>query len=120
MYAWRISASLCPALMRRLMSARIARDVGAWLSATDRPWHSGHLNSVSRSWARAATDCAPLGHSTTASAITTTRPSAIQGPQRLIMVARSRRLSRRGEEELELLRRHGPELRRRDHSARRD
>ena len=52
--------------MRRLMSARIARDVGAWLSATESPWHSGHLISVASSCARAAGDWSPFGQSTTA------------------------------------------------------
>src|SRR5690348_3144665 len=105
--------------MRRLMSARIARDVGAWLSATDRPWHSGHLSSVSRSWARAATDWEPLGHSTTASAITTTTPRAIHAPHRRITVG-SPGLPRCGEEGVELTRRHRPDLRGCDHPARRD
>src|SRR6478736_697277 len=105
--------------MRRLMSARMAREVGAWLSATESPWHSGHLSSVSRSWARAAGDCEPLGHSTTANATTTTTPSAIHAPHRRI-TARSRRLPRCGQEELEILRGHRAVLRRGDGAAGRD
>src|SRR3954454_18220990 len=106
--------------MRRLMSLRMATEVGAWLSATESPEHSGHLNSVSRSCARAARDCEPLGHSTTASAITTTRPSAIHGPQRLIMRAASRRLPRRLEEQVELAGSHRAVLRRGHDAAGRD
>ena len=74
------ASSLCPAAIRRLMSARIARDVGAWLSATERPWHSGHLSCGLEVVGTRRVDWSPLGHSTTASAITTTTPSAIHGP----------------------------------------
>src|SRR5215207_674732 len=99
------------------MSARIARDVGAWLSATDKPEHSGHLNSVSRPCARAASDCSPLGQSTTASATTTTSPSAIHGPQRLIIVAGSFVVPRGRHELLERACRERTVVRRRDDAA---
>ena len=61
------------------MSARIARDVGAWLSATESPWHSGHFSSDSSDRARSAAVGLPPGQSRMASTTATIAPSATHG-----------------------------------------
>ena len=99
----RISASVCPAAMRRWMSARIARDVGDWLSATDSPSHVGAARArVARRVARAPRASRSVASDTTTTrTTTTTTPSSEprrQHPRRdtLTPVCRALRAAPRG------------------------
>ena len=100
-YAWRISASLCPAAMRRLMSARIA--------LRRRRLAVGHREALALRALELGLELVRPRRGATARRSATARPrarrprrhaSAIHGP-----TAGSSRCPRRGEERLELGRR---------------